>query len=85
MVWQKAIARSSRSDMGKFTRFTSRPDGAADGRAVRVSLIKNVGKLAGKSAAQVYLRLPIGKAGWEGPKRLGGFAKAKLQPGQQTY
>lgn len=42
--------------------------------------VKNVGSLRGKQVAQVYVA-PVG-GGWEAPKRLGGFAKVDLAPGQ---
>lgn len=41
--------------------------------------VTNTGKRAGKDVAQVYV---AGK-GWEAPKRLGGFAKVDLQPGEK--
>src|SRR5262249_22639458 len=55
-----------------------------NGRAIQVSFsIRNVGKRAGKGVAQVYVApADWTKAGWEGPKRLGAFAKADLKPGQ---
>lgn len=42
--------------------------------------VRNVGKVAGKEVAQVYVS-PVGDAGWEAPKRLGGFQKLDLAPG----
>jgi beta-glucosidase len=55
-----------------------------DGQAVRVSFtIRNTGKRAGKGVAQVYVApADWRKVGWEAPKRLGGFVKAELKPGQ---
>jgi beta-glucosidase len=55
-----------------------------DGKGIRVSFaIKNVGKREGKGVAQVYVAPgDWQKAGWEAPKRLGGFAKADLKPRQ---
>lgn len=41
--------------------------------------VANTGKRAGKDVAQVYVAAP----GWEAPKRLGGFAKVELQPGEK--
>ncbi|MDQ1919209.1 beta-glucosidase family protein [Massilia pseudoviolaceinigra] len=41
--------------------------------------VKNVGKLAGKEVAQVYVT-PV-KARWEAPKRLVGFRKVDVKPG----
>lgn len=57
---------------------------SADGKAVRVSFsIRNAGKRAGKGVAQVYVApSDWAKAGWEAPKRLGGFAKVDLKAGQ---
>jgi len=55
-----------------------------DGKAIKVSFtIRNTGKRLGKGVGQVYVA-PVDwrKAGWEAPKRLGGFAKAELKPGQ---
>lgn len=62
------------------SRLSARPDG----RALRVTFaIRNVGKRAGKGVGQVYVApSDWKKAGWEAPKRLGGFAKADLKPGQ---
>jgi beta-glucosidase len=44
--------------------------------------VKNVGRLAGKEVAQVYVS-PL-KAKWEAPKRLAGFHKVDLQPGAEA-
>ncbi|KQV61468.1 glycoside hydrolase family 3 C-terminal domain-containing protein [Duganella sp. Root336D2] len=41
--------------------------------------VKNVGKVAGKEVAQVYVA-PLGVR-WEAPKRLAGFQKVDLKPG----
>ncbi|WP_229210091.1 glycoside hydrolase family 3 C-terminal domain-containing protein [Duganella sp. Root1480D1] len=41
--------------------------------------VKNVGKLAGKEVAQVYVA-PLGVR-WEAPKRLAGFQKVDVKPG----
>ena len=55
-----------------------------EGKAIIVSFsIRNIGKRAGKGVAQVYVApADWTKAGWEAPKRLGGFAKAELKPGK---
>jgi beta-glucosidase len=55
-----------------------------DGKAIKVSFaIRNTGKRLGKGVAQIYVApADWRKAGWEAPKRLGGFAKAELKPGQ---
>jgi beta-glucosidase len=48
--------------------------------------VKNTGDRAGKYVAQVYVS-PIGGAaasGWEAPKRLCGFKKVSLQPGENA-
>jgi len=68
-----------------YTRFAvSDLTASADGKAVRVRFsIRNAGKRAGKGVAQVYVApADWAKAGWEAPKRLGGFAKVDLKPGQ---
>lgn len=49
---------------------------AGKGIAARFA-VANTGALAGKAVAQVY----VGGAGWEAPKRLGGFTKIDLAPG----
>ncbi len=61
-------------------RLTAQPDG----KAIKVSFaIRNTGKRAGKGVGQVYVApADWAKAGWEAPKRLGGFAKADLKPGK---
>ncbi len=55
-----------------------------DGKTIKVSFsIRNTGKRQGKGVGQVYVApADWAKAGWEAPKRLGGFAKADLKPGQ---
>ena len=45
--------------------------------------VTNTGKAAGKDVAQVYVG-PKGGAGWEAPRRLGGFKKVDLAPGAST-
>jgi beta-glucosidase len=54
------------------------------GQAIKVSFsIRNTGKRAGKGVGQVYVApADWKKAGWEAPKRLGGFAKSDLKPGK---
>ena len=42
--------------------------------------IRNTGKVAGKQVGQIYVAPEAG--GWEAPKRLGGFRKVSLAPGQ---
>lgn len=55
-----------------------------EGRAIKVRFsIRNVGKRQGKAVGQVYVApADWKKLGWEAPKRLGGFAKVDLKPGQ---
>ena len=55
-----------------------------EGRTVKVSFtITNAGSSAGKSVGQVYVAPSDWRgAGWEAPKRLGGFAKQALNPGE---
>jgi beta-glucosidase len=68
-----------------YTRFAlSDPAASPDGRGIKVSFsIRNSGKRAGKGVAQVYVAPADWRtAGWEAPRRLGAFAKAKLKPGQ---
>jgi beta-glucosidase len=45
--------------------------------------VTNTGKVAGKDVPQVYVG-PKGGAGWEAPRRLGGFKKVDLAPGAST-
>ena len=60
--------------------FTAQPDG----KAIKVSFaIRNTGKRLGKGVGQVYVAPTNWRnVAWEAPKRLGGFAKAELKPGQ---
>ncbi|HSC69047.1 MAG TPA: glycoside hydrolase family 3 C-terminal domain-containing protein [Cellvibrio sp.] len=44
--------------------------------------VKNTGAHAGKDVAQVYVA--PAKTAWEAPKRLGGFQKVELTPGEST-
>jgi beta-glucosidase len=51
---------------------------APAGRSIAVSFtIRNAGRRAGAAVPQVY----VGGAGWEAPKRLGGWRKISLAPG----
>jgi beta-glucosidase len=50
---------------------------AGDG-LVATFTVTNSGDVAGADAAQVY----VSGDGWEAPRRLGGFAKVELQPGE---
>jgi beta-glucosidase len=53
-----------------------------DGKGLKASFsVKNTGAADGKEVAQIYVA-PASDAGWESPKRLGGFAKADLKPGE---
>jgi len=65
-----------------YTRFTqSGLKAAAKAGTITASFtVKNVGSIAGKQVAQIYVSPVAG--GWEAPKRLGGFAKLDLKPGQ---
>jgi beta-glucosidase len=65
-----------------YTRFTQGGlKAAAKGGTITASFsVKNVGSVAGKQVAQIYVS-PVG-GGWEAPKRLGGFAKLALAPGE---
>lgn len=49
---------------------------SANGINVRFT-VRNSGKVAGKAVPQIY----VAGAGWEAPKRLGGFTKVALAPG----
>jgi beta-glucosidase len=55
-----------------------------EGRALSVAFtLRNAGPRAGKAVAQVYVApADWREAGWEAPKRLGGFAKVELRPGE---
>ncbi|HEX7799264.1 MAG TPA: glycoside hydrolase family 3 C-terminal domain-containing protein, partial [Asticcacaulis sp.] len=54
----------------------------ADGKGLKASFsIRNTGASDGKEVAQIYVA-PAADAGWEAPKRLGGFVKADLKPGE---
>jgi beta-glucosidase len=45
--------------------------------------VTNTGRRAGSDAVQVYVSAPAtGGPAWEAPKRLGGYAKVSLRPGQ---
>jgi beta-glucosidase len=55
-----------------------------DGRSIKVSFtMTNTGSVAGKAVGQVYVEPADWRAsGWEAPKRLGGFVKQALAPGE---
>jgi len=65
-----------------YTRFTQGGLKAAakSGTIIASFSVRNVGSVRGKQVAQIYVS-PVG-GGWEAPKRLGGFAKLDLAPGQ---
>jgi beta-glucosidase len=44
--------------------------------------VRNIGRRAGMDVAQVYVSPQAG--GWEAPKRLGGWEKVSLQPGEDV-
>jgi beta-glucosidase len=44
--------------------------------------VSNTGKVAGAAVPQIYLAADPA-AGWEAPKRLGGFEKVRLEPGER--
>lgn len=53
----------------------------ARNRTIQASFsVRNTGRVAGKQVMQIYVS-PV-NGGWEAPKRLGGFAKLALAPGQ---
>lgn len=55
---------------------------ALEGNSLAISFaITNTGKLAGKAVPQIYVA-PDTAAGWEAPKRLAGFCKVALKPGE---
>jgi beta-glucosidase len=69
-----------------YTQFaTSDLKAAVEGNAVTISfVIKNTGKLKGKAVPQVYVApANYTAAGWEAPKRLVGFSKVVLKPGEK--
>lgn len=55
---------------------------AKNGQLTASFTLKNIGKVAGKEVAQIYVA-PV-KAKWEAPKRLGAFKKIHLKPGEST-
>ena len=68
-----------------YTRFAlSGLSAKSDNGSIQVSFsIRNSGKLEGKGVAQIYVApADWKKAGWDAPKRLGGFAKVDLKPGK---
>jgi beta-glucosidase len=62
----------------------SRLEPRLNGRAIKVSFaMSNAGSSAGKAVGQVYVGPADWRgAGWEAPRRLGGFAKQALNPGE---
>ncbi|HEY6814088.1 MAG TPA: glycoside hydrolase family 3 C-terminal domain-containing protein [Croceibacterium sp.] len=53
------------------------------GEGLRASVeVTNTGERKGADVVQVYVAGPEG-AGWEAPRRLGGFAKVELEPGER--
>ena len=55
---------------------------SAAGKALTASFtVKNAGDRDGKAVAQIYVS-PASNAGWEAPKRLGGWAKLDLKAGE---
>ncbi|HEY0281675.1 MAG TPA: glycoside hydrolase family 3 C-terminal domain-containing protein, partial [Rhizomicrobium sp.] len=63
---------------------TSNLKAAFEGNSLTVSFtVKNTGKLAGKAVPQIYVEpADYTAAGWEAPKRLAGFSKLALKPGE---
>jgi len=58
-----------------------RPRLAASASGVTATVrVTNTGEVAGADVVQLYVAAPPG-AGWEAPRRLGGFAKVDLAPG----
>ncbi|CUI05671.1 glycoside hydrolase family 3 C-terminal domain-containing protein [Massilia antarctica] len=55
--------------------------GSKDGQLQVRFKVSNTGKVAGKDVAQLYVAAPSG-ARWEAPKRLAGWDKVDLQPGE---
>lgn len=51
---------------------------ADDGTVSASFTVRNTGKVKGKAVPQLY----VAGSGWEAPKRLGGFAKVELAPGE---
>jgi beta-glucosidase len=66
-----------------YTRFQSGALTAkASGKSLTASFtVTNTGDRDGKAVAQIYVS-PPSDAGWEAPKRLGGWAKLDLKPGE---
>jgi beta-glucosidase len=54
-----------------------------DAGVVATLTVTNTGERAGADAVQLYVSPPP-SSGWEGPKRLAGFAKVTLWPGHST-
>ena len=61
-----------------YSGLTAKPEG----QSVEVSFtVTNDGAREGEAVPQIYVGADDSKAGWEAPKRLGGFAKLDLAPG----
>ncbi|MFL6736065.1 MAG: glycoside hydrolase family 3 C-terminal domain-containing protein [Sphingomonas sp.] len=68
-----------------YTRFAlSAVAAQPEGKGIKASFsMRNTGRRDGKGVAQVYVApADWKKSGWEAPRRLGGFAKVELKPGQ---
>lgn len=59
-----------------FRGLTVKPEGR--GLQARV-MVKNTGRVRGKAVVQIY----VAGQGWEAPRRLGGFSKVDLAPGEK--
>ena len=67
-----------------YANVTATPQGSGGKRRVRVAFdVTNTGSRAGADVAQVYLGLPA--AAGEPPKRLAGFEKVRLAPGETRH
>ena len=68
-----------------YSRFAlSGPTAQVQGGALKAGIsLRNMGRVAGAGVAQIYVAPEDWRAaGWEAPKRLGGFVKAELKPGE---
>jgi beta-glucosidase len=67
-----------------YANVTATPQGSGGKRRVRVAFdVTNTGSRSGADVAQVYLGLPV--AAGEPPKRLAGFEKVRLAPGETRH